>query len=233
MKGHVGMKQSTSTLRRVACVIALAFPVSAAAAIDMIPKDVKLKNKVTSVQVINNGDHAEYVSVSLSRLLNPGVPLESERLEPVGDIAQPSIYASPFRMSLAPGQTKAITIRVLRPVETEMVYRLDVRPVTKVLGAGHTKSSASIVANLAFSGIVRQLPSEIREALAVTCEASGARLTATGNVRYRVEGAKADGRSLDAFNVYPGVPLPVPGRIVEIPGHSPCDRDTVKSTRHD
>ncbi|MEK7886880.1 hypothetical protein AAB992_07140 [Burkholderia contaminans] len=205
------MKKNSFTLWCVACTAALAFPISAAAAIDMLPKDVTLKRTVTWVQVVNNGDRAEYVNVSLSRLMNPGVPFESERLEPVGDIDQPSIYASPFRLSLAPGQTKSIAIKVLRPVDTETVYRLDVRPVIKVLSAAHAKQSASVVANLAFSGIVRQMPSKTRAALAVACEASGARLTATGNVHYRVEDAKADGQSLDAFNVYPGVPLPVPG----------------------
>lgn len=223
------MKKYSSTLGRIACMATLAFPISAVAAIDMVPKDVTLKETVTSVEVINNGDRAEYVSVSLSRLLNPGVPFENERLEPVGEIDQPSIYASPFRMSLAPGQTKTIAIKVLRPVDTETVYRLDVKPVIKVLGTGHAKSSASVVANLAFSGIVRQMPSKTRAALAVACEASGARLTATGNVHYRVEGAKADGQRLDDFNVYPGVPLPVPGRIVDIPGHSVCGAAAAKS----
>ncbi|MEK7886888.1 hypothetical protein AAB992_07180 [Burkholderia contaminans] len=222
------MKKYSSSLWRVACTAALAFPVSAVAAIDMLPKDVTLDENVTSIRVINNGDRAEYVSVSLSRLLNPGVPLESERLEPVGDIDQPSIYASPFRLSLAPGQTGTIAIKVLRPVDTETVYRLDVKPVIKVLGTAHAKPSASIVANLAFSGIVRQMPPKTQATLAVACEASGARLTATGNVHYRVEGAKADGQSLDAFNVYPGVPLPVPGRIVDIPGHSVCGAAAAK-----
>ncbi|WP_256976841.1 hypothetical protein [Burkholderia sp. AU31652] len=222
------MKRISGALLQVARVAALAFPVSAAAAIDLIPKDITLKHDVDSVQVVNNGARTEYVSVSLSRLLNPGVPLESERLEAVGDVAQPSLYAYPFRMTLAPGQTKTITIKALRAVDTETVYRLDVKPVIKVLGAGHTKPSASIVANLAFSGIVRQLPSKTRATLAVTCEASGARLTATGNVHYRVEGAKSDGQDLDAFNVYPGVPLPVSGRIVDIPGHSLCDGAAAK-----
>nr|WP_244109091.1 hypothetical protein [Burkholderia anthina] len=233
VEGDAGMKRMLSRLTRVACVVALAVPVSAAAAIDMMPKDITLKSEVTTVQVINNGDHAEYVSVSLSRLLNPGVPLESERLEPVGDIGQPSIYAYPFRMALAQGQTKTITIKTLRPVETETVYRLDVKPETKVLGTGQTKPSASIVANLAFSGIVRQLPSKTRSTLAVTCEASGARLTATGNVHYLVEGAKADGQSLEAFNVYPGTPLPVSGHTVEIPGHTVCNGAAAKSLSPD
>ncbi|KVV55661.1 hypothetical protein WT27_25515 [Burkholderia territorii] len=192
------------------------------AAIDVIPKEVTLETDATSVQVINHGDRPEYITISLSRLLNPGVPLDDERLEPVSDAAHPSLYAYPFRMSLAPGQTKKLTLKPLHPVETETVYRLDVKPVVKMLGSEKNMTSASVVVNLAFSGLVRQLPARQREALSVECDEQGARVTATGNVRSRVEGAKVDGRALDAFNVYPGVPLPVSGKVVAIPGHSAC-----------
>ncbi|KVG27968.1 hypothetical protein [Burkholderia diffusa] len=216
------MERILPTLSRISCMAALVIPVSAIAAIDMMPKEATLRNDVTSVEVVNNGDRNEYVSISLSRLRNPGVPLDKEHLEPIGEIAQPSLYAYPFRMSLAPGQTKTLTLKALHPVDTETVYRLDVKPVIKVLGAGHAKPSANVVANLAFSGIVRQLPAKPREGLAVSCEVSGVLLTATGNVHYRVEGAKVDGQSIDDFNVYPGVPLPVRGRVVSIPGQPVC-----------
>ncbi|KWI40980.1 hypothetical protein WM05_25875 [Burkholderia ubonensis] len=201
-------------------------PASLLAAIDVIPKEVTLEADATSVQVINHGDRPEYVTISLSRLLNPGVPLDEERLEPVSDMAHPSIYAFPFRTSLAPGQTKTITLKPLRPVETKTVYRLDVKPVVKVLGAEKTMTFASVVVNLAFSGLVRQLPATRRKALSVECDERGARLVATGNVRYRVDGVTADGRALDAFNVYPGMPLPVRGRGVTVPGYPSCNGQT-------
>ncbi|WGY72880.1 hypothetical protein KEC55_30655 [Burkholderia cepacia] len=210
----------------MSCVAALAIPVSAIAAIDIVPKEVAVRGEVTSVEVINNGDRNEYVKISLSRLLNPGVPLDRERLEPIGEIAQPSLYAYPFRMSLAPGQTKTLVLKALHPIETEIVYRLDVKPVVKVLDGGRTRPAASVVANLAFSGIVRQLPAKPRRELTVSCEGSGALLTATGNVHYRVEGAKADGQKLDDFNVYPGVPIPVQGRVVAVPGYPACSGAT-------
>lgn len=56
----------------------------------------------------------------------------------------------------------------------------------------------------------------------MTCDATGARLTATGNVRHTVKGAQVDGRVLDDFNVYPGVPLPLQGRVVSVPGQAAC-----------
>ncbi|KAB0640460.1 hypothetical protein [Burkholderia latens] len=105
---------------------------------------------------------------------------------------------------------------------TETVYRLDVTPVIKLLGTEQRKMSANVVVSMGFRGLVRQLPSEVREALAVACEASGVRLTATGNVRYRVTGAKVDGHPVDDFNVYPGVSQSVRGHVVEVAWHPAC-----------
>ncbi|MEK6355261.1 MAG: hypothetical protein V4796_19200 [Burkholderia cenocepacia] len=217
------MKKLYSVFFGVCAAICLSVSAPSFAAIDLMPKEVAVDAKVTTVQVVNNGDRPEYVSISLSRLLNPGVPLENERLEPVGESTQPSIYAYPFRMALSPGQTKTITLKPVREVETETVYRLDVKPVVKMLAAEKQAATANIVANLGFSGLVRQLPGKERRTLSVTCEADGARVTATGTVRYPVTGAEAHGHKLDDFNVYPGVPLPVHGRVVKIPGHPACD----------
>ena len=58
------------------------------------------------------------MSISLSRLMNPGVPLAEEKVEPVGESDQPALYAFPFKISLAPGQSKTITLKSLRAVET-------------------------------------------------------------------------------------------------------------------
>ncbi|WP_414442794.1 hypothetical protein [Burkholderia sp. 22PA0106] len=216
------MKRVSAGWLYVAALAAMAAPIPAAATIDVSPKDAKISDDVTSIRVVNNGSRAEYVSVTLSRLLDPGVPIENEHLEPVGDAARPALYAYPFQMSLAPGQTKTIRLKVMRPVEKETVYRLETRPVVKLLGSDRGTSSAAVVANLAFSSIVRQLPSAAREGLDVTCEASGARLSATGNVHARVEGAEVDGQRLEAFNVYPDVPRLLAGAVVTVPGHPAC-----------
>ncbi|WP_175874383.1 hypothetical protein [Burkholderia sp. BCC0397] len=221
------MNPYASIFSRAAFALMLAIPVSASAVIDMLPKEATVEQKSEPITLVNNGDHAEYVTISLSRLLNPGVPLDEERLEPVGDETKPSLYVYPFRVSLAAGQTKIITLKPLRAVDTETVYRLDVQPVIKLLGSERRNTSANVVVSLGFSGLVRQLPPKVREGLDVVCDASGARLTATGTVRYRVEGAQADGHAIDAFNVYPGMPLPLTGRVVEIPGHPAC-RATVE-----
>ncbi|MCW5140967.1 hypothetical protein [Burkholderia cenocepacia] len=195
---------------------------SSFAAIDVMPKEITVDEKGTTVEVVNNGSRPEYVSISLSRLLNPGVALNDEKVESVGDESQPFLYAYPFKLTLAPRQIKNIVLKPLRPVETETVYRLLVKPVIKASSEGGQKATGNIIVNLGFSALVRQLPASPREKLSVTCNASGAQLAATGNVRYRVSDAKADGHRLDGFNVYPGVPIPVLGQVVEIPGYQTC-----------
>ncbi|WP_322074672.1 hypothetical protein [Burkholderia cepacia] len=218
------MKFLRSMVPCIALASTMSLPGAASAAIDLIPKEVTVENNPTSVQLINNGDRVEYVSVSLSRLLNPGMPLDMERLEPVGEAKQPSLYAFPFRVTLAPGQTKTIMLKPLRQVETETDYRLEVKPAIKLLDTEHRKTIANVVVSLAFSGLVRQMPLRIREGVAVTCDASGARFTVTGNVRYRVENIAVNGAILDSFNVYPGVPIHIPGDVVDIPRHTTCRR---------
>ncbi|AOJ96381.1 giant cable pilus chaperone protein [Burkholderia multivorans] len=208
--------------RFFATFTAYLMPASVLAAIDLIPKEVVVDGQETAVQIVNNGDRPEYVSISLSRLMNPGVPLAEEKVEPVGESDQPALYAFPFKISLAPGQSKTITLKSLRAVETETVYRLDVKPVLKVSSGEKASATGTVLVSLAFSGLVRQLPNRTRAGLSMTCDATGARLTATGNVRHTVKGAQVDGRVLDDFNVYPGVPLPLKGRVVSVPGQAAC-----------
>ncbi|MGY6241259.1 hypothetical protein [Burkholderia ambifaria] len=216
------MKLPNAASSTLALAAGLLLSVSAFGAIDLIPKEVVVHDKAAAVQIINNGKRPEYVSISLSRLLNPGVPFADEKLEPVGDAEKPALFASPFRLTLAPGQTKTITLEPLHAVESETVYRLDVKPVLKILPGEQQKTSGTVVVNLSFSGLVRQLPAKENASLSVSCNASGAQLTATGSVRYTVKDAKVDGRALDNFNVYPGVPLPLTGRNIEIPGQPAC-----------
>lgn len=206
----------------LAAMMAAGMSGSAFAAIDVMPKEIEVDTGPTTVQIVNNGDRPEYVTISLARLLNPGVPLKEEELEPVGNAVKPSLYAYPFKLTLAPGQTKTIKLKPTQSVETEMVYRLNVKPVIRVLAEERQKASGNIVVSLGFSALVRQLPATERKALSVTCDAYGARLTATGNVRYAVKDATVDGRVVEKFNVYPGVPRPLQGHLVEIPGQPAC-----------
>lgn len=206
----------------VAMTVGLAVSTPALAAIDLLPKELVIRDRAEAVQIVNRGDRIEYVSISLERLLNPGVELADEKLESVGDAPQPALYASPFRVTLAPGQTKNITLKPIRSVETETVYRLYVRPVVKMLSDGQQRVAGTVVVNLAFKGLVRQLPDKGRALAEMACDEHGARVTATGNVRYSVSGAIVDGRKLDDFNVYPGTPRSLVGSAIDIPGQIAC-----------
>lgn len=200
----------------------VAVPVPAFALIDISPKEIVVRDKATTVQIINKGERPEYVSITLSRLLNPGVAVDSERLEPITLVNKPALYAFPFRITLAPGQSKTITLKPLEEVEREQVYRLEVTPTISVKETEHRASSGNVLINLSFSGLVRQLPGVEKSQLSLTCEGSGALLTASGNVRYPVKGVKVDGAIVDPFNVYPGEPKLLKGKSVSIPGQPSC-----------
>ena len=95
-------------------LLALLCSAPASALIDVYPKEIEVRDEAVQVTVSNQGDRPEYVSVSLSRLLNPGVPLRDEKLEPIGQTTAPTLYAAPFQMSLSPGQSKRIALAVGR-----------------------------------------------------------------------------------------------------------------------
>ncbi|EKS9798737.1 MULTISPECIES: hypothetical protein [Burkholderia] len=200
----------------------MAVAASAQAAIDLIPKELVIRDKAETVRIVNRGDRTEYVSISLSRMLNPGVELADEKLEPVGDMLQPALFASPFRVTLAPGQTKVVTLKPTRSVDAETVYRLDVQPMVRMLGENQQRAAGSVVVNLAFKGLVRQLPERERATAEVTCGEHGARITATGNVRYTVSDAMVDGHKQNDFNVYPGTSQSLKGVVIEVPGQRVC-----------
>ncbi|MGS1007221.1 hypothetical protein [Achromobacter anxifer] len=202
----------------------LASPLAAPASahVDVAPKLAVVQGKPASVHIVNQGDRAEYVTIALSRLLNPGVEAEQERLEPVAQTEQPALYVSPFKLSLAPGQSKTITLRPLADVEQEQVYRLDIKPVVNLLDRGGAGTSGNVVVTLAFSTLVRLLPQSETLALSLRCEPEGAWLAASGNVRYQVKDAVVDGRPVDPFHVYPGTPILLKGRAIQVPGQPSC-----------
>ena len=177
-----------------------------------------------TMEISNLGDRAEYVSINLSRLLNPGVELAEEKLEAITQSQNPPLYASPFKLSLSPGQSKTVTLRPLHKVEREQVYRLDIRPIVNPLGSLQSQASGNVVINLAYSTLVGLLPAQERSTLTIRCETEGTRLEASGNVRYQVREAMVDGGQLDPFNVYPGAPVLLKGKDIRIPDQPACSR---------
>lgn len=193
------------------------------AVIDLKPKIIEVQpGESTAVTIINKSDHMEFVSVALSRLLNPGVPYEDEKLEAVGLSRNPQLYAYPFRLSLAPGQSKKITLKPLAAVEQETVYRLDVKPATAMKGQAEAQIAGGVAVNLSFSALVRQLPQKQTRSIASTCTARGVTLSASGSVRTKVKALTVDGEKRDEFNVYPGTPKEVMGQRISLDGKVLC-----------
>lgn len=203
-------------------MLIMLIPAVAHAGISIYPREVIVQDEAESITVHNLGTEPEYVSIKLSRLLNPGVSLEDEQLQAIGETEHPSLYATPFRMTLAPGQRKHITLKPLRTVSTEQIYRLDVRPEVTAMTSGRAGRVGTVVIKIAHGGLVRHLPQKTSAAIQVFCLANGARISATGNVRHRVEGAEVDGTVQEPFNVYPDTPRLLTGKRVAIPGYPVC-----------
>ncbi|GKX61966.1 hypothetical protein SOASR032_05350 [Pragia fontium] len=193
------------------------------AAIDISPKRIELRgNTPQTIKVSNNGDRIEYVTISTSLVTNPGVHFSKEQRIPMGLIYQPTLYASPFKLQLNPRQHKLITLRPLKSVDKETVYRLNVRPIVQLHGTSADRATASIAVNLSFSAIIRQRPEREKVQLDVQCEQKSVLLTATGNVHVALKGIQTDGSTPEDINIYPGTPQRLSGKHISLPGYGGC-----------
>lgn len=193
------------------------------AAIDISPKRIELQGNIPqTITISNNGDRMEYVTIATELLTNPGVPFPEEQRIPLGLVRQPTLYASPFKLTLSPQQQKVITLRPLKSVERETVYRLNVRPLVQLQGTSAEQATASIAVNLSFSAIIRQRPENEKVLLDVQCEQQGALLTARGNVHVALKAVQADTISPEDINIYPGTPQHLQGKKITLPGYGGC-----------
>ena len=214
------MKQFIICLVFILCGLALASPASAL--INVTPSVTEVWDKPVTLDISNDGDRPEFVSISLSRLLNPGVEFADERMEAIVQVTQPKLYATPFKLMLAPGQSKKIIIKPLVPIEEEQVYRLEIKPVVSLIDPKLTSVAGNVVVNLAYSSLVRHMPQKETTKLTVKCEADGARFYASGTTRFAVKDVTVDGKPSESFNVYPGVPLLVKGSKIKVPKQVGC-----------
>lgn len=207
----------------VFCVGCCLAPIAPAfALINIQPMVTEVRDKPVTVTISNTGERPEYVSIALSRLYNPGVEQADERIESMAMARKPVLYVSPFKLQLAPGQSKKITLKPLETVAQEQVYRLDIKPVVNLLDPKLQVIAGNVAVNLAFSALVRLVPLEQTATLTVECQAEGGRFFATGNTRIHIEGVRVDGKPVDPFNVYPGVPQLLKGARIEVPGQPGC-----------
>lgn len=174
------------------------------ALIDISPKVLEVTDGRAIVNVINTGDTPEFINITLYQVTNPGVPSAEEQTIPLGWVKAPSLYATPFKLSLGPRQQKQVQLKVLKETDKEKVYRLAVIPQQKANISG-TKDNVMLV-GLGYMGLVRQLPQIQMTAWRHSCGAKGITLEATGTVRTAFTELKQDGKDLGDFNLYPGVP---------------------------
>ena len=214
------MKAFTSGLFFVMCGLVLASPASAL--INVTPSVTQVWDKPVTLDISNTGDRPEFVSISLSRLLNPGVDFADERLESIVQVTEPKLYATPFKLMLAPGQSKKITIKPLLAVAEEQVYRVEIKPVVNLIDPKLASVAGNVVVNLAFSSLVRHMPQKETSMLTVKCEAGGARFFASGTTRFHVKDVTVDGKPSEPFNVYPGVPILLKGLKIKVPQQAGC-----------
>ncbi|MFZ1874952.1 MAG: hypothetical protein WAU54_19580 [Chania sp.] len=194
-------------------LLLFAFPWGTALAlIDISPKVLEIEGDSLPVTVINTGDTVEFVEIKLYQLENPGEPPEQEQLIPLGLVKEPYLYAAPFKLSLGPRQQKRIQLTVLKQPEKEKVYRLSVLPQRQVNITG-TNSNVMLV-GLGYMGLIRQLPSNKTQTWQHRCNAAGLLLEATGTVRLEFNDLVLSGKAVDDFNVYPGTPRQIVGKVL-------------------
>ncbi|CAM4094099.1 hypothetical protein [Serratia silvae] len=193
------------------------------AAIDISPKRIELQGDTAqTITISNNGDRMEYVTIMTELLTNPGVPFIDEQRIPLGSLYQPTLYAAPFKLTLSPQQQKVITLRPLKNVDSETVYRLNIRPVVQFQGTAAERPAASIAVNLSFSALIRQQPKQQKRQLDVQCESEGVLLTASGNVHVALKAVQIDAKAPADINIYPGTPQRLQGRHIILPGYGNC-----------
>lgn len=162
------------------------------------------------VTVKNVGDGPLYLSISVQKVMNPGI--RPEKKVNLGDVEHPGLLASPDKVTLGPNQTRAITLTSLAEPESEEVYRLYVLPVKSltVTDAPKDKISAPMSVSVGYGVLIRHLPPPGKQHQGWThhCDQHGLTLENTGNVREEFKDVSwRGGKPQESMSVYPGTPL--------------------------
>jgi len=161
------------------------------------------------VTVRNMGDAPLYLSISLQKIMNPGVT--PEKKVDLGQLDNPGMLASPDKLTLGPGQSRQIELKSLMEPAQEEVYRLYVVPIRslKVEDAPKDKITAPMSVAIGYGVLVRHLPppGKLKVAWAHRCEEDGITLESTGNVRTLFSNVSYDGaKQPQTVAVFPGTP---------------------------
>ncbi|HDR9765254.1 TPA: pilus assembly protein [Burkholderia cepacia ATCC 25416] len=206
------MNLNMRTMLPALCGLLLAAvqPAHAEGELMVLPATTKLFNAhEQKVTVKNMGDAPLYLNVSVRKVTNPG--MTPEKKVDLGDLEHPGLLASPDKMTLGPGQTRAIVLKSLVEPEQESIYRLYIVPVRslKVDEVPKDKITAPMSVAIGYGVLVRHMPPPGKQQSGWThrCERGGVTLENTGNVREIFNNVTVDkSASPQTIGVFPGVP---------------------------
>jgi hypothetical protein len=193
-----------------ALLFATALPVWAEGELMVMPATTRLFHHYDQkVTVKNAGDAPLFLSISLQKLMNPGIRPENK--VDIGDLEHPGMLASPDKLTLGPNQTREIVLTSLTEPEREEVYRLYIVPVRslKVIDAPKDKITAPMSVSIGYGVLVRHLPPPDKQRTGWThrCEQGGMTLESTGNVREVLTNVSwSGGKTVSSLSLYPGTP---------------------------
>ncbi|EKT61996.1 hypothetical protein [Providencia burhodogranariea] len=192
------MQINSSRLLFIICGL---FSFEAWSAIDVIPKVLKLENEIGYFSIVNNGDNTEYIEVDVKRIVNPGVGYQKEKYVNLTEDKNPTLIYSPFKLVLSPHQIKKVKFKKIVNLESEEVYRVDVKPsVNPLIKSDNT---ASVIVNMGFSVILKNMPNKINKRFIFICKGNKDMVINKGNVHVSAKYIK--GRKINNIeNVYPG-----------------------------
>ncbi|HDR9835020.1 TPA: pilus assembly protein [Burkholderia multivorans] len=189
---------------------AVAIPALAAGELMVTPATTRVVSEHEQrVTVKNMGDEPMYLSISVQKVMNPGITPEQK--VDLGDLERPGLIASPDKLTLGPNQSRQITLQSLTEVPQEELYRLYIIPVKslKVDEAPKDKITAPLSVSIGYGVLVRHLPKPLKQHAAWThrCENGGITLESTGTVRSVFHDVSVgDGRPAQTVAVFPGMP---------------------------
>ena len=151
----------------------------------VMPATLKVyNNHEHSVNVKNLGDAPLYLSISLQKVMNPGESPEIK--QPLSALTHPGMLANPDKLTLGPGQSRAISLKSLVEPEVETLYRLYIVPVRsmQVEEAPEDKITAPMSVSIGYGVLVRHMPPPAKQQTGWThrCIDGGVTLENTGNV---------------------------------------------------
>ncbi|MBK5408893.1 hypothetical protein JFU58_10115 [Pseudomonas sp. TH34] len=210
------MKLRTSLFMLIGLVLLASGPVQAEGQLMVMPATTRVFNAhEQTVTVKNMGDAPLYLSISLQKVMNPGLVPETK--VDLGQLEHPGVLASPERLTLGPGQSRKVGLKSLfEPVDEEL-YRLYIVPVRslKVDDAPKDKISAPMSVAIGYGVLIRHMPppDKQRSGWSHSCDTSGITLVNTGNVRYVLSEV---GKRAETVALFPGTSQHFPGKTLSL-----------------